>query len=330
MTKKFYNPMHSKRINYGLVFFLILSFINSGCEKELSKEEIKDNFISHFVNKINADSLRSYVEFLQNMGTRFALANNHRQVAISIKNKFIQLGYPGTMLDSFYLNRTYNGTVYNTWQYNVIAKLEGASATDSICILGAHYDDIVKTGAGDPFVFAPGANDNASGVAATFEIARLMKQKSFNPAATIKFVAFGAEELGLYGSKDFASKSYTANEKIKMMLNNDMIAYQLSSLQSDWYVNIIHYAISQDLRDDARRICAKNTILKNTTDNTYSAQSDSYPFFLNGYKSIFFIQNNIDNTYHTANDLAAGLNFNFCREIVKISCAMLLEKNYME
>jgi Zn-dependent M28 family amino/carboxypeptidase len=322
--------MRNNRVNYGLIVFLIFTFINSGCEKELSKEEIRDNFISQFVNEINADSLKSYVEFLQKMGTRFALANNHRQVAINIKNKFIQLGYPEAMLDSFYLTITYNGTVYNTWQYNVMAKREGASASDSICILGAHYDDIVKTGAGDPFVLAPGANDNASGVAATFEIARLMKQKSFNPSATIKFVAFGAEELGLYGSKDFASKSFAANEKIRMMLNNDMIAYQLSPLQSDWYVNIIHYAISQDLRDDAIRICTKNTILKNTTDNKYSAQSDSYPFFLSGYKSLFFIQNIIDNTYHTTNDLAAGLNFGFCREIVKVSCAMLLEKNYRE
>jgi Zn-dependent M28 family amino/carboxypeptidase len=51
----------------------------------------------------------------------------------------------------------------------------------------------------------PGANDNASGVAATLEIARVMKKFNFRPGYTIMFLAFGAEELGLLGSRDFAA-----------------------------------------------------------------------------------------------------------------------------
>src|SRR5674476_353019 len=166
------------------------------------------------------------------------LADNHRQVAVRLKNKFIQFGYIGTKLDSFNITTTFDEIEYTTTQYNVIATLLGNTYPDSICILGAHYDNRVSSTAGDPFVFAPGANDNASGVAATLEIARVMKKRSFVPSSTIQFIAFGAEELGLFGSSAFAQKASAADVKIKMMLNNDMIGLPSSSDQGMWYVNI--------------------------------------------------------------------------------------------
>ncbi|MCJ7820718.1 MAG: M20/M25/M40 family metallo-hydrolase, partial [Bacteroidales bacterium] len=124
------------------------------------------------------------------------LADNHRQVAVSLKNKFIQLGYPNTKLDSFNITVTFIGIEYSTTQYNVIATLAGTTEPDSICVIGAHYDNRISSAAGDPFVFVPGANDNATGVAAALEIARVMKKKAFVPSSTIQFVAFGAEEFG--------------------------------------------------------------------------------------------------------------------------------------
>ncbi len=66
---------------------------------------------------------------------------------------------------------------------NIVATLEGSAQADEIVVIGAHYDSAIGT---------PGANDNASGVAALLELARLMKDD--RPRRTLRFVAFVNEE----------------------------------------------------------------------------------------------------------------------------------------
>jgi Zn-dependent M28 family amino/carboxypeptidase len=307
-----------------IVYLILLLILFPGCEKDPFKE--RDEYIRKAVSEVNADTLEKYVLMLQNMQTRFCLADNHRDIAVKLKKKFISFGYSDTKLDSFYLTFTYSGTPYNTWQYNVIATLEGSDAADSVSIIGAHYDN--KMSSGDLFTYIPGANDNASGIAAELEIARLMKKKSFIPKFTIKFVAFAAEETGLYGSYDYAQKAAARNEKIIMMLNNDMIASPPPIQTEPWAVNIIHYSNSTGLLAQAERLCSEYTSLLSFTDNTLSNRSDSQPFYLNGFKPLFFIQKSLGSNYHTPNDIASNCDFDYCREIVKISYALLLEKNY--
>jgi Zn-dependent M28 family amino/carboxypeptidase len=262
---------------------------------------------------------------MQDMGTRFALAGNHRDIAIRIRNRFTGMGYNDVRLDSFQINRVYQGTTYQQWQYNVIASIKGSINPDSICIAGAHYDNNLRTG--NPFEITPGANDNASGTSAILEMARVMKKYKYTPANTIEFIAFGAEELGLYGSLAYVSDAALNSRKIKLMLNNDMIAFQPGSNSDEWIVNIIDYDNSHALRTMAEKMCSRYSVLKYKNDNAYFKQSDSYPFFLNGYKAIFFFSNIIDNNYHTINDIAENCNFEYCREIVKINCALLVENN---
>jgi leucyl aminopeptidase len=233
--------------------------------------------------------------------------------------------YTDTKIDSFWIDRTYRSVDYHQWQYNVIATLEGNTASDSISIMGGHYDNILNTG--DPFTIVPGANDNASGVAAAMEVARVMKKNNFIPKSTIRFIAFGSEELGLYGSNAYASNASTTNQRIKLMLNNDMIAYEPDNNVANWSVNILDYDNSHYTRTEAERLCTKYTVLKFFNDNASNRLSDSYPFFANGYKALFFFSQKIDPNYHTLNDLASNCNFGYCREIVKISCAMLVDNN---
>ena len=73
-----------------------------------------------------------------------------------------------------------------------------------------------------------------------------------------------------------------SSKKIKLMLNNDMIAYEPGTDPSAWNVIIKDYDNSHDLRKEAENMCTKFTSLSYTYDNTYNQQSDSYPFFLQG------------------------------------------------
>jgi hypothetical protein len=311
---------------YILLFLCGICFLLATCRKDDDSEAFRKESITISLNdKISSDSLKSVINWFQNKGTRFALSGNHRALAISIRKRFNMIGYIDARIDSFMINRTYQNINYQQWQYNVVATLTGSTYPDSLCIVGAHYDDNLKSG--DPFAIIPGANDNASGVAAAIELARVMKLNNYKPRNTIEFIAFGSEELGLYGSYAHAGKSRQNMEKIMLMLNNDMIAYQPGSGQTGWTVNINDYDNSHTLRTEAERLCNRFTALKFTNDNTYNKQSDSYPFFVNGYKALFFASSSVDPNYHTLNDVVLNCNFDYCREIVKLNCAILVDKN---
>jgi leucyl aminopeptidase len=316
-----------KPLKFSGNIFIVLGILLSltTCKKEDADEFVNDLLIQSLINDIKADSLEADVIWLQNMGNRFTLTNNHRDVAEKLEKRFLQMGFADVFIDSFLVSKIYRSIYYEQWQYNVIAVLTGSEYPDSVCVIGGHYDDILSTG--DPFTIVPGANDNASGVSAVMEIARVMKKKSFSPKSTIMFIAFGAEEIGLFGSKDFAANPNGFSQKIRFMLNSDMIAYEPATEPSAWYVNIMDYDNSHDLRYDAEQICARYTSLSYITNNTNNKYSDSYPFSTNGYKALFFFSYNVDPNYHTLNDLAANCNFEYCSEIVKLECALLASKN---
>ena len=315
----------SPNISYLYYFLLFLVLFVTGCTKDLTESERKEALMLAMISDINADTLRSYVNWLENMETRFSLADNHRSIAVRIRNRLRGMGYADARLDSFIVRKNYRNIDYEQWQYNVIAKIEGTEYPDSLCILGGHYDNNVIDD--DPFIAAPGANDNASGTAALLEVARVMKKHGFSPRSTIMFAAFGAEEIGLFGSNRLASAPFEYYRKIRFMLNNDMVAFTGSTEPAQWVVNILDYDNSHGLRSEAERLCTKYSTIGFMNDNKFNKYSDSYPFFLNGYKALFFFSAVSDPSLHTMNDVSAGCNFEYCREVVRISCALLSDKN---
>jgi Zn-dependent M28 family amino/carboxypeptidase len=98
---------------------------------------------------------------------------------------------------------------------NVIGTLTGKDPEQGIVYMGGHYDSVA---------FAPGANDDASGVAATLEAARVLATNGHRTKATLKFIAFGAEETGLNGSFEYvAANEEEVTTKGLGMVNLDMI-----------------------------------------------------------------------------------------------------------
>ncbi|HET6948094.1 MAG TPA: M20/M25/M40 family metallo-hydrolase [bacterium] len=93
--------------------------------------------------------------------------------------------------------------------FNVIGVKRGATLPGEVVVVGGHRDSVSVS---------PGANDNASGIAATLEAARLLART--RPVRTLHFVAFGAEELGLYGSRFYAQNPPGT---IVGMINMDMV-----------------------------------------------------------------------------------------------------------
>jgi hypothetical protein len=102
-----------------------------------------------------------------------------------------------------------------------MATLKGVNTNDKrIFIISGHLDNM-RSNVMDRVGDAPGANDDASGVAAVMECARIMSKNSF--PATIIFVAVSGEEQGLLGSTFMAEKAKRENWNIEAVLNNDIM-----------------------------------------------------------------------------------------------------------
>ncbi|MDW7679277.1 MAG: M28 family peptidase, partial [bacterium] len=154
---------------------------------KLSVEQ-PDPVILSIIDKVSPDSLRAFVERLQNFRTRYTYSDSIIPAGQWIYDKYLSLGYTDVKFDTFYLN--------NVPHRNIIATKPGLVYPDSVLMIGGHYD---ATSSGNPYITAPGAEDNASGTVSAIESARILAD--YKLEATVKFVAWDAEEIGLRGSQ---------------------------------------------------------------------------------------------------------------------------------
>ncbi|HOA30129.1 MAG TPA: M28 family peptidase, partial [Candidatus Cloacimonadota bacterium] len=146
---------------------------------EATKETSTD--IQNLISQVSADSVLAFIQGMQDLQTRYALADNRLDVANWIKGQFLRFGITNASLQPF----TWN----NTTQYNVVATIEGTDYPDEYIVVGGHHDSITYT---TPYVFAPGADDNASGSVAAIEMARVLMANNYQPKCSIRFVTFAA------------------------------------------------------------------------------------------------------------------------------------------
>jgi hypothetical protein len=278
-------------------------------EQEL---QLSDSLITQITSSVNSDSVRFFIQSLQDFQTRFLFASTRDSVAQWIKYQFTRMGYTDVVIDSF----QYQGT----WQKNVIATLTGIYEPDVYNVVGGHHDSYSS---GDPMVFAPGADDNASGTSAVLEIARVIMQNNYMPESTIKFITFAAEEYGLWGSKDYALKAYNSGMNIKIMINHDMISHTNYPANSS-EVDINRYSGFDYLRDLAWYCIDNYSVLSPRNGSLNSSGSDSHSFWQLGFPSVYFEETNFSPFYHSPADTIGNYSMEYCAEVIKSSCATLL------
>ncbi|MFZ4712511.1 MAG: M20/M25/M40 family metallo-hydrolase [Bacteriovoracaceae bacterium] len=115
-------------------------------------------------------------------------------------------------------------------QPSVIATIEGSTYPNEIIVLGGHADSIGGGGQSSNLKMkAPGADDNASGIATLTEIMRVAIQNNFKPARTIMFMGYSGEEVGLLGSKEIASSFKKAGKNVIGVMQLDMTGFKGSA-----------------------------------------------------------------------------------------------------
>jgi hypothetical protein len=303
----------------------------SDIKARFAAEQTLDSLLTDHLKAINQDSIGSYMQDLVGFKTRFMLADNRRDIAVWIEKRFGGFGFDDTAIDSFQNTLEYppgSGQLQSTWQYNVTATLPGGEHPDTVFVLGAHYDSFIYGEGVDPYVFAPGANNNASGVAACLEIARVMKQKSFAPRYTIKFVAFGAEEFmtmlaeGNTGSQHFIARVSEAGQEVALMIDNNQISYRPSP--DKWELDFQNCPGSEWLTRLAHYMCEEYTRIIPVDTNDHINFTDAYYFWSGGYPAIFFEEFHFCPYTFSAKDIPENMDMAYCAEVARISCAVLL------
>jgi aminopeptidase Y len=123
--------------------------------------------------------------------------------------------YNLTLVDEVVVHMFVDTITEERTSQNVIGTLEGLQPEQGIVYIGGHYDSVSA---------GPGANDDASGVAGVLEAARVLSTKGHRTKATMKFIAFGAEEIGLDGSYWYVVENYDEiTAMCRGMINLDMI-----------------------------------------------------------------------------------------------------------
>ncbi len=116
---------------------------------------------------------------------------------------------------------------------SLILSIQGSMFPEEKIILGAHADSVVKEGRGvmpDEEVAlrtnAPGADDNASGIATITEVLRVLVSNNYRPTRTMMFMAYAAEEIGRKGSEHIANSFAESNQKVIGSINLDLVNFK--------------------------------------------------------------------------------------------------------
>jgi hypothetical protein len=208
-------------------------------------------------------------------------------------SKFTEYGYDSVYTDNFM-----------TSYYNVVATKIGSQFPDHQIVVGGHFDAVPDS---------PGADDNGSGTTGVLELARILADVETD--MTIVFVAFDAEEIGLYGSYDYVDKAMANGDNIVYMFNMDMIgAIDNVSDVTVYHGTDVTYSNTYNWLADSLL-----GITGHLSGNI--AASDHYPFTQQGIPATFIIEYNFSPVYHTPQDSTTYMDFTYMTKLVKSALA---------
>ena len=176
-----------------------------------------------------------------------------------------------------------------------------SSARDEFVAITAHYDHLGRTGTEthDPARTAihPGADDNASGTAAALEIARRLAERP--PRRSVLILAFGAEELGLIGSRAFVEHPPLDLRRVVIALNLDMVGRLRNDRVTVYGVADAHL---RSLLDGANAAPPFMLVVEPRS----SGRSDDFPFSGRGVPALHFTTGEHP-SYHLTTDTAGSI-----------------------
>lgn len=214
----------------------------------------------------------------------------------------------------------------HTWaQPSVEFEILGSGNSGETIVLGAHLDSIA--GSGIETSRAPGADDDASGVAGLTEIIRVLMAGNYQPQRNIRFIAYAAEEVGLLGSKAIVAQQAARRDRVVGVMQLDMTAFQGDATDLWLYTDYTNAAQNAFVANLAATYLPTLTV---GYDACGYGCSDHASWHNAGY-AVSFPFESANATYnraiHTANDTTAtfGNQANHALKFTRLALAWMVE-----
>ena len=197
-------------------------------------------------------------------------------------------------------------------QPSVILTIRGVELPNEIVVLGAHLDSINGSGGGSTTQRAPGADDDASGIATLTEVLRIAMANGWKPKRTVKFMGYAAEEVGLRGSNAIAQAHKAAAENVVAVLQMDMTNYRSGSAVD---MRLVSDYSNADMKTFLTNLFDTYLVPLGMSRGSYTCGygcSDHASWTSAGYPSAMFFESGTASggynpNIHTANDTLANM-----------------------
>ncbi len=308
--------------------FLLMFLTFPGIDLQADPQPLPaDPNILSLVNQLSADSLLENVTTLVNFHTRHTYSDtvsSNRGIGAARTWTRAKFDLWGTSTEFFPWTSYFGGHLFNC--YNVHATVNGNAGDIPGIILGGHLDSRGASGS-DTSVFAPGADDDGSSVAAMLEMNRVLAGTNLDNIITLS--AFAGEEQGLLGAHAYAQSLQNSGADLTAMLNMDMIGHIVhpsgltdsttlrcfsgppqgsSSRQLARYVKWVGEAYSDGL----------TVTLINALDRP-GRSGDHVAFYNRGFPSVRIMETAEDVAFqHGPNDIPENMSFSYARKICRL------------
>jgi len=297
------------------------------------------------IQNISQKNVEQILKKLESFYTRHTLSSRNQDLGIWaaadwIKQKFEEIS---PRLDVYFDDYTLDPQGRRIPQEinirNVVAVLPGKETGDNerIFLVNAHYDSYARPEdeqqeRGNYDHYAPGVNDDATGVAALLEMARVFSPYEFD--ATLYFAAFSGEEIGLVGSTLMAQRMKKRNKNICGVIGLDMLGNIESG--SGFIENRKIRVFSSGPQDSSSRRLARYT--KRTGElyfpsaevqlifraDRFGRGGDHTSFVLEGWPGVRIMEANENYAHqHTIHDTFEHLSLDYCTRNIRMVAAVL-------
>ncbi|SHJ69433.1 Peptidase family M28 [Hymenobacter daecheongensis DSM 21074] len=197
---------------------------------------------------------------------------------------------------------------------NVIGYVPGRVQPDSFLVVTAHYDHLGRMG---KKTFFPGANDNASGTAMLLALAEYYAQPENQPAYSVAFMAFGAEEAGLLGSRHYVAHPLFPLSRIRFLINMDLLG------TGEEGMTVVNGKLLDSRFQQLMRLNEAGRFVPQLAARGRAANSDHFPFSEQGVPAFFFYTRGGPTAYHDVHDQPATLPLTAFRGVYQLTIQFL-------
>jgi hypothetical protein len=291
--------------------------IKAARTKSLVQRSKKPNQqVQALVAQVDGSRLKTSVADLVAFGTRWSLSPGVAKVSAWVRAQFLARGYKAGKDVRYQPFQLGGGGL----QRNVLCGPK--KSTRGLILVCAHYDSVSES----PAQAAPGADDDATGIAALLELARVLRKVTLK--RDVLFAAFGGEEQGFFGSAACAEIAARERWPIDVVINMDMVGYKAPTSAPK-----ITVEYDQGNRNPGNDAAAKAFgLLMAQAARDYTplqpvhadiTSSDYMPFEAQGFACIGAYNADENPYYHRTTDVVSTLDFAHFAEVVRMVLATI-------